>query len=130
MNYVSVPVSWGEIVDKITILEIKYARLSSKNSLLNVKRELDLLNIVLNSKLGVSKELSQIKDILKGINIELWEIEEKIREKEQSKSFDSEFIDLARSVYFTNDKRSSIKREINRLTNSELIEEKSYSDYR
>jgi hypothetical protein len=118
-----VPVSWGELLDKITILRIKQERIGS----INVQRELDLLLEV--------AQLDSLKDTignllieLQEVNIRLWDVEDSIREKESQGQFDEGFIDLARSVYRLNDTRAHIKKSMNLLLNSELIEEKSYKD--
>ena len=126
---VSVPVSVGELVDKVTILEIKSERLTAEAALANVRRELELLNAEA-AKLDLgSPEASRIRGDLKAVNEQLWEIEDRIREKEAAGEFDQRFIELARSVYVTNDKRAALKRELNSLLGSELFEEKSYKDY-
>jgi len=126
-NTPQVPVSWGELIDKITILEIKSIRITSATAVANVRLELDLLNEKA-SQLIISKpDLLKLKDDLTLVNQALWEIEDKIRDKEAAGDFGLEFIDLARSVYKTNDHRAAIKREINFLLKSKLIEEKSYS---
>lgn len=122
-------VSWGELVDKITILEIKSNKLTNETALENVKRELDLIYPKYLSKLNSIKALESLKAELSSVNNELWVIEDQIREKERSKEFDKIFIELARSVYFKNDKRAEIKRKINVILNSEIIEEKSYKPY-
>ena len=117
------PISIGEIFDKITILEIKKEKLKNEK-LLNVNLELKLLKkIVEDNGLNVDKKLI---NNLREVNNKLWNIEDKIRKKEKLKTFDNEFIEIARSVYIENDKRSEIKREINTKYNSELVEEKSY----
>jgi hypothetical protein len=123
------PISWGELVDKITILEIKSTRLKEDNALANVRRELDLLTSIAANALMSSQQVSSEKENLAAINKALWEIEDRIRAKEAAQIFDNEFIELARSVYRTNDERSVIKRRINKLLSSELIEEKSYKSY-
>jgi len=122
-------ISAGELVDKVTILEIKAERLESRSALKNVATERTALEARLNPILADHPSLTQLKADLKTINETLWEIEDDIRQKESSKEFGSEFIQLARSVYFENDKRSKVKRAINELLGSEIIEEKSYSDY-
>jgi hypothetical protein len=124
----TVEVSWGELVDKLTILEIKERRLSAPDAVANVRRELAALNTVLGS-LQPPDGLAALKEALVAVNESLWEIEDKIRAKEAASSFDQEFIDLARSVYFNNDKRAALKREINLLLKSDLIEEKQYTAY-
>ena len=120
-----VPVSWGELIDKITILEIKTERLTDPTALANVKRELALLLAALPAIDG----LAPLRQELAAINRRLWDIEDAIRAKESKQSFDDEFVALARSVYRTNDERARIKRDINRLLQSPLIEEKHYVQY-
>ena len=129
MNIPKVSISWGELFDKITILQIKLENLRAKGALINVKKELDELNIIYNHSFSENDDAKQLMTDLKFINEKLWDIEDRIRDKERSKSFDKSFIELARSVYFTNDERSRIKRNINETFGSELIEEKSYTDY-
>jgi hypothetical protein len=124
-----IPVSWGELFDKITILEIKIENLQEKNALNNVKTEHDQLNTIYNNNFLKDEIARVLFNDLKEINHKLWEIEDLIRDKERNKTFDKEFIELARNVYFTNDERSRIKRNINDTFGSEIIEEKSYSDY-
>jgi len=124
-----IPISWGELFDKITILQIKLDNLQDQNALKNVKIEYDeLFKIYENNFLEDANAKRLLADI-KNINKILWNIEDDIRDKERQKTFDEEFIELARSVYITNDERSRIKRKINKTFGSELIEEKSYSDY-
>ncbi|MEJ2624656.1 MAG: DUF6165 family protein [Pseudolabrys sp.] len=125
----TVEVSWGELVDKLTILEIKERRLNAPDAVANVRRELAALNKVL-SGLQPPEGFAALKDGLVAVNESLWEIEDKIRAKEASSSFEREFIELARSVYFNNDKRAALKREINLLLKSDLIEEKQYTAYK
>ena len=124
-----IPISWGELFDKITILEIKIENLIEKNALKNVKTEHDQLNTIYNNNFLKDEIARVLFNDLKEINHKLWEIEDLIRDKERNKTFDKEFIELARNVYFTNDERSRIKRNINDTLGSEIIEEKSYSDY-
>ena len=124
-----IPISWGELFDKITILEIKIENLKEKNALKNVKTEHDQLNTIYNNNFLKNEIARVLFNDLKEINHKLWEIEDLIRDKERNKTFDKEFIELARNVYFTNDERSRIKRNINDTLGSEIIEEKSYSDY-
>jgi hypothetical protein len=126
---VSIQVSWGELIDKITILEIKQQRLLSKQSIANVRSELAALVSVADCTLAKRKDVAALKKQLKSINETLWEIEDKIRAKEAAQSFDQEFIQLARSVYMNNDKRGDLKRRINVLLNSTLGEEKQYTSY-
>lgn len=125
----TVEVSWGELIDKITILEIKARRLSAPTALANVRRELTVLNMALKDA-QASSELAVLKRELAAINESLWDIEDKIRAKEAAGAFDREFIELARSVYINNDKRASVKRAINELLKSELVEEKQYTPYK
>ena len=121
-----VPVSWGELIDKITILEIKAERLSEPAALDNVRRELALLLAALPP---ASDGLEPLRHQLAAVNRQLWDIEDAIRAKEAQRSFGDEFVALARSVYRTNDERARIKRDINRLMQSPLIEEKHYVQY-
>ncbi len=124
-----IPISWGELFDKITILEIKIENLQEKNALKNVKTEHKQLNKIYNNNFLEDKIARGLFNDLKKINQQLWDVEDKIRDKERSKKFDEEFIELARNVYFTNDERSRIKRNINKTFGSKIIEEKSYSKY-
>jgi hypothetical protein len=126
---VNVQISIGEFFDKITILEIKRERISDDQKLLNINKELDALNTLLQSLPFSRTDLQQEYDELKAINEKLWVIEDDIRDKEAAKAFDQEFIELARSVYFTNDRRSDVKRAINLKLGSDFIEEKSYEEY-
>ena len=120
------PISIGELIDKITILEIKQIYMTGIK-LKNINKEMKLLkNILQDKNLDINVDL--IKD-LKKVNKKLWEIEDNIRIKESNQEFDEEFIKLARSVYIENDKRASIKKEINQRYNSDLVEEKSYKNY-
>ncbi len=126
---VNVEISIGEFFDKLTILEIKNERISDPDKLANIKKELDSLNTLL-AKLDISRDaVSAEVAALKKVNEALWEIEDDIREKEAQKTFDAGFIELARKVYITNDKRCDIKRDINIRLGSDFIEEKSYEDY-
>ena len=129
MKTPEVPVSWGELIDKITILEIKAARLKNAAALANVNKELKLLAAQADAALKTSAELPALKQRLTKVNEALWEIEDKIREKEAGQEFDAGFVALARSVYQNNDARAAIKRQINTLLSSELVEEKSYQPY-
>ncbi len=124
-----VPISWGELLDKITILQIKFENLTSEDALKNVDRESKQLRAIFNENFSADIEANRLEAELKQINQQLWDIEDKIRDKERNGSFDNEFIQLARSVYITNDERSRIKRRINDVFGSELFEEKSYSEY-
>jgi len=120
-----VPVSWGELIDKITILEIKVERMRAPEAVANARRELELLRSVLGEPDGVAA----MKDALAAVNRTIWDIEDAIRAKEAAGSFDNEFIELARSVYQNNDERSRIKRAINETLRSAIIEEKQYVRY-
>ena len=123
-----VPISWGELIDKITILEIKSLKLLNETALANVRKELSLLLEIAGAQLRGSEVLN-LKKKLRVVNKELWEIEDSIREKESANEFDQDFIALARSIYKRNDERARIKRQINVLFASEIIEEKSYKNY-
>jgi hypothetical protein len=123
-----VPVSWGEVIDKITILEIKVARLTDNAARANVSKELDLLREIAGPAMA-RRDLSALVARLKHLNETLWDIEDRIRDYERAQNFDSAFIDLARLVYRTNDERGRLKREINRTLGSGLVEEKSYQPY-
>ena len=127
-NAIKIDIGIGELVDKITILEIKRARIKSPEKLKNIEHELSLLNNV-KAQLMQTTESDVLEEALKQINEKLWDIEDSIRRCESKKQFDETFIELARAVYFTNDKRSDIKRQINQLQGSQIIEEKSYEDY-
>jgi len=129
MNSPQVPISWGELFDKITILQIKLENLTSKNALENVEQELKKLQSILTQNGPKTTETIQLEGELRQINQQLWGIEDKIRDKERNNAFDDEFIQYARSVYITNDERSRIKRKINDLFGSEFVEEKSYAEY-
>jgi hypothetical protein len=129
MNSPKIPISWGELLDKITILQIKLENLTSKNALENVEQELKKLQSIFTQYCPKTMETTQLEGELRQINQQLWDIEDQIRGKERNSSFDDEFIQLARSVYITNDERSRIKRKINDMFGSELVEEKSYAEY-
>ena len=124
-----IPISWGELFDKITILQIKLENLKDKNALKNVEIEYEKLNSIFYEVFFENTKANQLITDLKLINERLWNIEDLIRDKERNKVFDKEFIELARKVYITNDKRSRVKRNINKTFGSELVEEKSYADY-
>ena len=123
---INVPISVGELIDKITILEIKKDKLKNLK-LKNILKELSFLRAVLEKNSIFIPD--EIYFQLKSINLKLWDIEDKIRIKEKNKEFDNEFIELARSVYLNNDRRSETKKELNIMFNSEIIEEKSYEKY-
>lgn len=122
----SVPVSWGELLDKITILEIKRDRIARAEARENVLREYRLLRAIGAQVLNRSG-VAALVEALKRVNETLWEIEDAIREQEAARDFGAEFVRLARAVYQRNDERAAIKREINRALESDLIEEKSYA---
>ncbi len=129
MEQISVPVSPGELVDKITILEIKVERITDEEKLQNVKTELELLVQVWETVSSDTEAILPLKETLKGINQALWDIEDQIRIKESRQEFDQEFINLARSVYVQNDQRAAAKKQINVLLGSKIKEEKSYAEY-
>jgi hypothetical protein len=129
MDIIQVPVSPGEVLDKITILEIKSERISDTDKVANVKRELELLSASWLKAVDEDDTVRRIHSELKTINEALWEIEDDIRDKERAREFDQVFIDLARSVYVTNDQRANAKKELNIYLGSEIVEEKSYQDY-
>jgi Family of unknown function (DUF6165) len=124
-----VEIAAGELIDKITILEIKLENISNEIKLANIRREHETLTAVLRRQIAQTDALSRLTGALKEVNAELWRIEDNIREHERAKTFDAEFVALARSVYHTNDRRAALKREINKLLNSAIIEEKSYAAY-
>jgi uncharacterized protein YukE len=129
MELIHIPMSPGELLDKITILEIKSERISDAGKVANVRRELDLLNATWAKAVTSDDTVERLHRELKAINEELWEIEDDIRDKERVKEFDERFIELARAVYFTNDKRAAAKKELNLHLGSQIVEEKSYQDY-
>ena len=125
-----IKVSTGELIDKLSILEIKLLNIKDKEKVKNVYKELEALNPYfqdLIDEYGV--KIKNLYTKISNINKTLWDIEDAIRDKEKAEEFDEEFVELARSVYIVNDQRAAVKKEINLLTKSELIEEKSYSDY-
>lgn len=123
-----VPTSWGEVIDKITILEIKVARLPAQDARANAARELELLNAIAAPVLAKTEIASQAAQ-LKALNEALWDIEDRIRAHERASDFGADFVALARAVYHRNDERGKLKREINLALGSGLIEEKSYQPY-
>jgi hypothetical protein len=129
MENIHVPVSPGEVLDKITILEIKSERMSDPDKVANVKIELALLQETWADSVSEDSVIDDLHAQLKEINEALWEIEDDIRDKERAGEFDKGFIELARSVYFTNDRRSKIKKDLNLHLGSKIVEEKSYQDY-
>jgi len=129
MENFEVPVSPGEVLDKITILEIKSERITDPDRLANVRTELALLRKTWAERIEEDDTVRALHDQLKEINETLWDIEDDIRDRERAKEFDERFIELARSVYFTNDRRSEVKKKLNLHLGSQIIEEKSYQDY-
>ena len=123
-----IPISWGELIDKITILEIKELKISAKNAQENIKKELVYLSDIVNSN-NLPIEVQSLKNELKNVNLKLWDVEDSIRVKELASEFDEVFIELARSVYRLNDERAKTKQSINLSLSSELIEEKSYKEF-
>ena len=126
---VNTHISVGEWVDKLTILEIKLAAILERDKLDNVRREYETLLAAAPRETLARADIAGLRLRLKAVNAELWRIEDEIRIKERAQAFDEEFIALARAVYVTNDARAALKRDINRLTQSELVEEKSYAAY-
>ena len=130
MSELLVPVSPGEVIDKITILRIKAARILDPSKLPNVQRELELLDSTWRASLYGRADIAREQAGLQAVNERLWDIEDRIRDKERAKSFDAAFIELARSVYIENDERAAIKKRINVALGSAIVEEKSYAEYR
>lgn len=122
-------VSWGELIDKYTILAIKSERIQDPGKLKNIRTEMESLAAAHGRAHGMSPGLATAEARLKAINEKLWDIEDHIRDCERAKDFGPRFVELARGVYFTNDERSNVKREINGLLCSGLVEEKSYQPY-
>ena len=130
MSEILVPVSFGELLDKMSILQIKSERISDTAKLSNVRRELDALQSTWAASAASQIDITSLQKSLRAVNERLWAIEDDIRLQEKAQAFDAEFIRLARAVYFENDERASIKREINIALGSAYVEEKSYEDYR
>lgn len=130
MSEILVPVSFGELLDKIAILQIKSERIADPAKLVNVRHELNALEQTWMAHPAAGGDIAKLRAALKAVNERLWVIEDDIRSKEKAQAFDPEFIRLARAVYFENDERARIKREINLALGSAYIEEKSYQDYR
>ncbi len=130
MDGILVPLSPGELIDKITILRIKAARMTEAAQLRNVREELALLTETWRGSGCAALSLAEDEQALQAVNEKLWDIEDRIREKEAAQRFDGEFIELARAVYLCNDERAAIKKRINLRLGSRLIEEKSYAPYR
>jgi len=129
-NEISVPVSPGELIDKITILRIKSARMTDAKKVANVRVELEALLMTWRIHPYSLQDIAAEELALQTVNERLWVIEDDIRDKERAQAFDAEFIRLARAVYFENDERAAIKRRINEKLGSSLIEEKSYREYK
>jgi hypothetical protein len=130
MNLIQTPVSYGELIDKMTILQIKLQQITDEAKLANVRNELELLDATWKNDKASDTDIAEETARLLAVNQRLWKIEDDIRMKERAQAFDQEFIQLARSVYIENDERAAIKREINVKLGSTLVEEKSYQDYR
>lgn len=128
-RFVMVKVAPGELLDKITILQIKEERVKDEAKLTNIRHELAELQNVQTSEVPQSDELSRLFAELKAVNMRLWDIEDDIRDCERNKDFGPKFVELARSVYFQNDQRAKLKRQVNELLGSEIVEEKSYQAY-
>ena len=129
MSNLKIPISLGELIDKITILRIKSNKINSNEAQKNIRLELEKLEHILNETMSINTNLKNFEIKLSKINQSLWDIEDQLREKEKEKKFDKKFISLARMVYYKNDERAKIKRMINKNFGSELIEEKSYTQY-
>lgn len=129
MSEILIPVSFGELLDKISILQIKSERITDAAKLANVRRELSALEQTWMAHPAAVKDVARLRAELKAVNERLWVIEDDIRRKEKAQAFDEEFIALARSVYFENDTRARIKKDINLALGSAYVEEKSYEDY-
>ena len=130
MSEIQAPVSFGELLDKIAILQIKSERMSDAAKLVNVRNELSALELTWMAHPAAGHNIVELRAQLKAVNERLWVIEDDIRIKEKAQEFDAEFIKLARSVYFENDDRARIKKDINLALGSSYVEEKSYQDYR
>jgi len=130
MKDILVPISPGELLDKITILRIKSARMTDPVKLANVRLELELLEQTWRDSGAAIPEVAADEAALQRVNEALWDIEDKIRDKEHASAFDAEFIELARAVYVTNDERAAVKKRINTALGSRIVEEKSYKPYK
>ena len=126
---INIPASIGELFDKITILEIKKSKIKDENKLIFINKELNLLKKVVKSKKINTRSLGSLIKKLKNVNLKLWNVEDKLRKFEKNKQFKKDFINYARKVYYTNDKRAILKNEINLKTNSIISEVKSYEKY-
>ncbi|MGC4030000.1 MAG: DUF6165 family protein [Steroidobacteraceae bacterium] len=130
MSEILTPVSFGELLDKIAILQIKSERMGDPAKLANVRNELSALEKTWKAHPAAGSDVAKLRAELKAVNERLWDIEDDIRLKEKAQEFDAEFIRLARSVYFENDERARIKKDINLALGSSYVEEKSYQDYK
>jgi hypothetical protein len=130
MSEIQAPVSFGELLDKIAILQIKSERMTDPAKLANVRHELSALESTWSAHPAARTDIARLRLDLKAVNERLWVIEDDIRIKEKAQAFDQEFIALARAVYFENDERARIKKDINLALGSAYVEEKSYQDYR
>ena len=129
MSEILVPVSFGELLDKIAILQIKSERMSDPAKLANVRNELAALDTTWDAHPASKQDIDALRADLKAVNERLWVIEDDIRLQEKAQAFDAEFVRLARAVYFENDTRARIKKDINLALGSSYVEEKSYQDY-
>ena len=123
------PISWGELIDKITILEIKQVKINSLAAVININKELNYLDNIVENNIGVVELIIDLKRLLLDVNKQLWKVEDDIRDKELRKEFDNDFIELARKVYRLNDERAKLKKLINQTLKSEIVEEKSYKEF-
>jgi hypothetical protein len=130
MNEIMIPISPGELLDKITILQIKAERIADPAKVANVKTELEMLEKVWREAVSDDDVISALSAELKSVNEALWVIEDDIRDEERNKRFGERFIELARAVYVTNDERANAKKKVNLHLNSSIVEEKSYQDYK
>ena len=130
MNDILIPISPGELLDKITILQIKAERIADPAKVANVKTELEMLEKVWSDNVDNDATIEALSAELKSVNEKLWEIEDDIRDEERNKRFGERFIELARAVYVTNDERADAKKRLNLHLNSTIVEEKSYQDYK
>ncbi|MAA64124.1 MAG: hypothetical protein CL581_05005 [Alteromonadaceae bacterium] len=128
-DVIKVPVSFGEVLDKITILEIKSERIQDAAKVKNVRLELEELSSVWDDAVSDPASIASLREQLKAVNEQLWVIEDDIRDQEAEQDFGPRFIELARAVYVTNDKRAALKKDINLALGSRFVEEKSYQDY-
>ncbi len=130
MNEILIPISPGELLDKITILQIKAERITDPVKVANVKTELEMLSKVWDGSVEADDAITVLTAELKSINETLWEIEDDIRDEERNRRFGKRFVELARTVYVTNDERANAKKKVNQHLNSTIVEEKSYQDYK